>query len=103
MPASKIVVLVATGLHRPSHGAELEELIGDPWVLSTVQIANQMARDDAGHVDLGRTITRGTPIKIDRRFVEADIRIATGLVLAPTTISRTRVRFISAESRCPEW
>ena len=80
VPASKIVVLVATGLHRPSHGAELEELIGDPWVLSTVQIANHMARDDAGHVDLGRTITRGTPIKIDRRFVEADIRIATGLV-----------------------
>ena len=32
------------------------------------------------HVDLGTTATRGTPIRIDRRFVEADLRIATGLV-----------------------
>jgi nickel-dependent lactate racemase len=32
------------------------------------------------HVDLGHTATRGTPIRIDRRFVEADLRIATGLV-----------------------
>ena len=29
---------------------------------------------------LGRTATRGTPIGLDRRFVEADLRIATGLV-----------------------
>ena len=26
------------------------------------------------------TATRGTPVKIDRRFVEAEVRIATGLV-----------------------
>ncbi len=32
------------------------------------------------HVDFGRTATRGTPIGIDRRFVEAELRIATGLV-----------------------
>ena len=32
------------------------------------------------HVDLGVTPTRGTPVSIDRRFVEADVRIATGLV-----------------------
>jgi nickel-dependent lactate racemase len=45
-----------------------------------VRVENHFARDEAAHVDLGVTATRGTPIKLDRRFVEADLRIATGLV-----------------------
>ncbi len=75
-----ITVLVATGLHRPNLGDELAELIGDPWVLENVAVENHDALSDADHVDLGLTETRGTPVKLDRRFVEADIRIATGLV-----------------------
>ena len=54
--------------------------MGDPWVLQTVRVENHDARNAADHADLGVTPTRGTPIKIDRRFVEADLRIATGLV-----------------------
>jgi lactate racemase len=76
---ARILVLVATGLHRPNLGAELEELVGDPWVLRTVRVENHDARDDAAHVDLGATPS-GTPVKIDRRFVAADLRIVTGLV-----------------------
>jgi len=79
MKPENITVLVATGLHRPNEGAELEELIGDPWVLNTVNVANHFARNDADHVDLGPT-PRGTPVKLDRRFVEAELKIATGLV-----------------------
>ena len=75
-----ITVLVATGLHRPNEGAELRQVVGDDWVMRNVGIENHFARDDAAHVDLGKTSTRGTPIKLDRRFVEADLRIATGLV-----------------------
>jgi nickel-dependent lactate racemase len=77
-PAS-IRVLVATGLHRPNQGAELAEVIGDPWVLSTFRVENHDARDDAAHVDLGPTAA-GTPVKLDRRFVEADVKVVTGLV-----------------------
>ncbi|HEY6106264.1 MAG TPA: nickel-dependent lactate racemase [Anaeromyxobacteraceae bacterium] len=77
--ASRVTVLVATGLHRPNLGAELEELVGDRWVRSTVRVENHDARDDAAHVDLGRT-ARGTPVKLDRRFVDAEVKIATGLV-----------------------
>ena len=80
IPARNITVLVATGLHRPNEGEELAELIGDPWVLDTVRVENHFARDAAAHIDLGVTATRGTPVKLDRRFVEADVRIATGLV-----------------------
>jgi nickel-dependent lactate racemase len=80
IPIGDITVLVATGLHRPNEGEELAELVGDPWVMAEVRVENHLARDDAMHVDLGRTETRGTPIRIDRRFVEAELRIATGLV-----------------------
>jgi lactate racemase len=80
LPADRITLLVATGLHRPNEGNELGELVGDPWVLETVEVENHFARDDAMHVDLGWTPRRRTPVKIDRRFVDADLRIATGLV-----------------------
>jgi nickel-dependent lactate racemase len=80
IPAAGITVLVATGLHRPNEGAELAELVGDPWVLETVRVVNHFARNDADHVDLGLTPTRGVPIRINRLFAEADLRIATGLV-----------------------
>ena len=80
MDAANISVLVATGLHRPNEGAELARLVGDPWVLRNVRVANHDARDDDAHIDLGATTTRGTPVKLDRRFVSAELRIATGLV-----------------------
>ena len=80
MPREGITVLVATGLHRPNEGAELAEVVGDPWVQDTVRVENHFARDVAAHVDLGVTSVRRTPVKLDRRFVEAEVRIATGLV-----------------------
>src|ERR1700724_1790013 len=53
IPATGIRVLVATGLHRPNLGMELEELIGDPWVQRTVQVENHYANRDEDHVLLG--------------------------------------------------
>jgi lactate racemase len=79
MKPEQICVLVATGLHRPNEGAELEELVGDPWVLRTVRVENHFARNDADHVLLGTT-PGGTVVRLDRRFVEADLKIVTGLV-----------------------
>jgi len=78
--AESITIIVATGLHRPNTGDELAELIGDSWVLDHVRIVNHMARDEDAHVVLGRTRQRGTSVRLDRRFVEADLKIATGLV-----------------------
>jgi nickel-dependent lactate racemase len=80
IPLKEIIILVATGLHRPCEGEELAELIGDPWVLANVRVQNHFAERDEDHVDLGTTPTRGTPASIDRRFLQADLRIATGLV-----------------------
>lgn len=80
IPAVAIRVLVATGLHRPNLGAEKEELVGDPWVLRNVRVENHYATRDEDHVLLGTTSTRGTVVRLDKRFVEADLKIATGLV-----------------------
>ena len=74
-----IRVLVATGLHRPNEGKELEELVGDRWVLQTVTVENHFARNDADHIYLGTT-SAGTVVKLDHRFVNADLKIVTGLV-----------------------
>ncbi len=77
---TNITVLVATGLHRPNDGDELAELVSDPWVLENLRVENHFARDATAHVDLGVTPGRRVPVKLDRRFVEAELRIATGLV-----------------------
>jgi lactate racemase len=80
VPLEGITVLVATGLHRPNLGAELRAVIGDDWVFENIRLENHDARDAASLVDLGPTSARGTPVALHRGFVEADVRIVTGLV-----------------------
>ncbi|WP_033068275.1 nickel-dependent lactate racemase [Thalassospira australica] len=80
IPQSEITVLVATGLHRPNLGEELDELLGDPWVLENVRVENHYARNEDDLVDLGSTPTRDVPVKLNKYLVNADLRIATGLV-----------------------
>ena len=79
VPAEAITVLIATGLHRPNEGAEMAAVVGDETVLRTVRVVNHFARRDEEHVTLGAT-TRGTPVRLDRRLMEADLRIVVGLV-----------------------
>ncbi len=79
VPKSGITILVATGLHRPNEGEELREIVGSEEIFRTIRIENHFARDRDAHVDLGRT-SSGIPIMIDRRFADAEVKIATGLV-----------------------
>ena len=74
-----ILILIATGLHRANKNEELNEIIGDPWVVENFRIENHDARDSSQHVYLGKT-SSGTVVKLDRRLVAADLKIATGLV-----------------------
>jgi len=77
---SQITVLVATGLHRPNLGDELEELVGDPWVQQNVRVINHYAKVDSDCISLGVTEKHQVPVGLNRYLVEADIKIATGLV-----------------------
>jgi lactate racemase len=74
-----ITVLVATGLHRPNEGPELQEVIGDPWVFDHASVLNHYARRKEDHDPVGTT-RQGIPVSLDRRFLEAELRIAVGLV-----------------------
>ncbi|HEV8067859.1 MAG TPA: nickel-dependent lactate racemase [Planctomycetaceae bacterium] len=78
IPRDKILILVATGLHRPNLGEELVELVGAE-IAAKYRVENHDGRNLAEHVDLGIS-PRGVPVWIDRRYVEADLKIATGLI-----------------------
>jgi lactate racemase len=76
----RITILIATGLHRPNLGREMREVIGDDWVFDNIRIENHFARDKHWMVDLGHTPTDGIPVVLNRHLVDADLRIAVGLV-----------------------
>ena len=73
-----IVVLVATGTHRGNTEAELAEMFGDE-VLQAVAVTNHDARDDASLAWVGR-LGANVPVWLNRRWLEADVRITTGFV-----------------------
>lgn len=79
VPASRVVVLIATGLHRPATKAEIQELLGEETVRAGVQVVSHRAREVAEHQSLGKTTT-GVPVTLDRRYLEAPLRIVVGLV-----------------------
>jgi nickel-dependent lactate racemase len=73
-----ILILVATGLHRPNEGAELEEMVGS-FVMANYRIENHDGRRLDQHAYLGES-PRGVPIWIDQRYVEADLKVTVGLI-----------------------
>lgn len=74
----QIVLLNATGTHRPNTREELETLL-TPEVVAHHEVVNHDCRDEAMLVQLG--VTRdGTPAKLNRLLVEADVRIVTGFI-----------------------
>jgi nickel-dependent lactate racemase len=78
IPREKILILVATGLHRPNEGAELEEIVG-PEIAANYRIENHHGKVLEEHDYLGTT-QRGVPVYLDSRYVRADLKITTGLI-----------------------
>jgi lactate racemase len=73
-----ILILVATGLHRPNVGEELTEMVG-LFVAENYHIENHHGQQRDEHTYLGDT-ARGVPVWIDSRYVKADLKITTGLI-----------------------
>ncbi len=78
MARENITILIATGLHREATSAELEEILG-PALLRCHPVYSHRAREVDEQVFLGETST-GTQVFVDRRFVEADLRITLGFI-----------------------
>ena len=73
-----IVVLVATGTHRATTVAELENMVG-PDVLTQVAVINHDAFD-RGELSQLPDIEPSIPVWLNRRWTEADVKITTGFV-----------------------
>jgi lactate racemase len=73
-----ILILIATGLHRPNEGAELEEMVG-PEIARQYRIENHHGKILEEHDYLGTT-PNGVPVHLDSRYVRADLKITTGLI-----------------------
>jgi len=78
IPRREIFLLVATGMHRPNLGDELIEMVGRE-IVENYRIENHHGPVREEHIYLGET-ARGTPVWIDARYVEADLKITTGLI-----------------------
>ncbi len=77
--SSQMLVLVATGTHRPMTELELHDLL-DPEVFEKgVRIVQHDCRNKKKLMPIGRTEIGGE-ILINRNYMERDIRILTGLV-----------------------
>lgn len=73
-----ILILIATGLHRGATRNEIETIVG-PEIAGRYRVENHDAKNFSAHAPLGAT-KRGTPIYIDRRFVDADLHITLGFI-----------------------
>lgn len=78
VPQEGITILIATGTHRPSTPAEIEEMVG-PEIASSYRIVNHDCKDLESHGNLGET-ERGVPIWVDHRFLDAEVRVSVALI-----------------------
>lgn len=77
VPDSAVVFVVALGSHRPMTGPEIVGKLGAP-IAGAYRILNHAWKDDRALVDLGSE--QGFPIQVNREIVDADLRLATGVI-----------------------
>ncbi|MFW6189401.1 MAG: nickel-dependent lactate racemase [Planctomycetota bacterium] len=75
---SEILLLVATGMHRPCTPEELKEMIGP--AAAKYRLLNHDPTDDDELAELPGRSWAGSRVRINRRFAQAAFRIITGLV-----------------------
>lgn len=77
IPRQQITILVATGMHRPNLGEELEFIVGRE-IMDRYRIVNHYCRksEDLRKVDE----IEGAPIVVNKHYLDADLKILTGLI-----------------------
>jgi len=72
---SHIVIVIGTGMHRPSTPRERQTILG-PEVLRRLEVIDHRADDPSTLVK----VRDDPPVSLCRRFAEADMRIVTGYI-----------------------
>jgi len=73
-----ISILIGNGLHRPMTDEEIKRSVGAE-IAAKYKVHNHFGRDAAANPCIGKT-RRGTPVCIDKVFLDAEFRVITGLV-----------------------
>ena len=73
----EITILIATGMHRPNLGDELKYLVGRE-IMNTYTIVNHYCRKPEAYRKVDEI--EGAPIEINNRYLDADLKILTGLI-----------------------
>ena len=75
---NQILILIATGLHRPSRADEIERIIGKN-LISRLEVKNHVATDPNSLQYFGNT-EDNTPVYINKHYCNSDVKITTGYV-----------------------
>ena len=78
IPRERVVLINATGMHRPNTEEELRGMLGDE-VVGGYRIVQHDAHDQNGLLNLGRT-RFGHEILVNRAYAEATVKILTGFI-----------------------
>ena len=73
----RITILIATGMHRPNLGDELEYLVGRE-IMDNYHIVNHYCRKPEEYRKIDEI--DGAPIEINNHYLDADLKILTGLI-----------------------
>ncbi len=78
VPRERILILVATGIHRPSTEAEVVKLVG-PDIARAYRVEDHFSKVREDMVEVGR-IRGEVPALVNRRYVESELKILTGFI-----------------------
>jgi lactate racemase len=72
------IILISCGMHAPTEGKDLEELLG-PDIVSKYRVINHHGENEKELTSIGRS-RKGVEIVINRAYAESDLRILTGFI-----------------------
>jgi len=75
--AENITILIATGMHRPNLGDELESMVGKE-IMDNYKIVNHYCQKADEYREIARI--EEAPIEVNTHYLDADLKILTGLI-----------------------
>ena len=77
VPQENITILIATGMHRPNLGEELESMVGRD-IMDNYLIVNHYCRKSEEYRKIDEI--EGAPIEINKHYLDAELKVLTGLI-----------------------
>jgi nickel-dependent lactate racemase len=78
VPPERTLILVATGMHRPSTAEEHERLVG-PDIARRYRVVDHLSRARGDMAEVGR-IGGKVPALVNRLYLEAELKLLTGFI-----------------------